>query len=138
MNDNNIIEAIHWLQYANEDLITAGKMIQEGGYVYRHACFWSQQAAEKALKAIFVFLQVEYPLRHDLDALRLRLPDDWSVKNEQIDLARLTEWAVEARYPGDWGEATFDDARVAFDQAKAVVESISKEFYRRGIFNNHE
>jgi HEPN domain-containing protein len=134
MSDLNTEEAIRWLRFAQQDLATADKMLKEGGFVYRHACFWAQQAAEKALKSIFVYLQIDYPWRHDLDALRNRLPDDWPVKKEHPDLARLTEWAVEARYPGDWAEATFQDAQTACDQARSIVESISVEFSRRGLF----
>ena len=36
----------------------------------RHACWLSQQAAEKALKAALVLERVEFPFTHDLDALR--------------------------------------------------------------------
>ncbi len=91
MSGLNTQEAIRWLQYARQDLETADKMVKEGEFAYRHACFWAQQAAEKALKAIFVYLQIDYPWRHDLDALRTLLPDDWPVKREHSDLARLTE-----------------------------------------------
>ncbi len=134
MSDLNTQEAIRWLQYARQDLETADKMVKEGGFVYRHVCFWSQQAAEKALKAIFVYLQIDYPWRHDLDALRNQLPNDWPVKGEYSDLARLTEWAVEARYPGDWEEATLQDAQTACDLARAIVDSITTEFARRRIY----
>ncbi|MDD5467135.1 MAG: HEPN domain-containing protein [Anaerolineales bacterium] len=43
----SVQEAIRWLQYARQDLATADKMVKEGGFVYRHACFWAQQAARK-------------------------------------------------------------------------------------------
>lgn len=49
---------------------------------------------------------IQFSFRHDLDALRNLLPDDWAVKQQQPDLAELTEWAVEARYPGDWPDST--------------------------------
>lgn len=133
MSELNIQEAARWLQYARQDLATANRMLQEGGFIYRHACFWSQQAAEKALKAIFVYLQIDYPWRHDLDALRALLPDDWPIKHQPADLSRLTEWAVEARYPGEWTEATLEDAQWASRQASVIVESVIAEFIRRGV-----
>jgi hypothetical protein len=46
---------------------------------------------------------MEVPFWHNRDALRNLLPSGWSVKQEYPDLAELTVWAVEARYPGDWG-----------------------------------
>jgi HEPN domain-containing protein len=136
MSDLNIQEAIRWLEYARQDIATVERMLQEEEFVFRHACFWSQQAAEKALKAIFIYLQIDYPWRHDLDALRSLLPDDWSVKHQKADLSRLTEWAVEARYPGEWDEASFEDAQWAYRQAKVIVESVRAEFRQRGILTN--
>jgi len=106
MREHNIFDAKRWLEYARQDLDSSEKMLSQGDFVYRHICFLSQQAAEKAIKAIFIYLQIDFPWRHDLDALRNLLPDDWEVKHEQTDLARLTEWAVESRYPGDWSDAT--------------------------------
>lgn len=77
------------------------------------------------MKAVLVFLQIDFPLRHDLDALRNLIPIGWQVKEEHPDLADLTEWAVEARYPGDWPDATeADAARSAVQQARAVWESV--------------
>ena len=133
MSELNIQEALRWLDYARQDLITVSKMLQEDGFSYRHACFWSQQAAEKALKSIFIYLQIDYPWRHDLDALRSLLPENWPAKHLQADLSRLTEWAVEALYPGEWDEATQADSQWAYQQASAIVESVTAEFIRRGV-----
>ncbi len=55
------------------------------------------------------------------------------MKKEFPDLAELTVWAVEARYPGDWPEATRDDAERAVAQARAALESIILDFKRRGV-----
>ena len=99
----------------------------------RHICWLAQQAAEKALKAVLIFLEVEFPWRHDLDALRNLIPTDWEVKEKHPDLAEITEWAVEARYPGDWPDATEADARLAAAQARAVWESVCADFVRHGF-----
>ena len=90
-------------------------------------------SVEKDFKAIFIFLVLDFPRRHDLDALRNLVPNDWQVKIEHSDLAALTEWAVEARYPGDWPDATEADARAAVEQARAVWESIQADFLRHGF-----
>ncbi len=49
------------------------------------------------------------------------------------DLAELTEWAVEARYPGDWPEASPDDARRAVEEARAVYECVMTDLGAQGI-----
>lgn len=131
MNEaEHLVETQRWLRYAREDLEGAETLLERRVVVPRHICWLAQQSAEKALKAILVFLAIDFPRRHDLDALRNLVPNDWQVKTEQADLAALTEWAVEARYPGDWPDATEADARAAVEQARAVWESIHADCLR--------
>jgi HEPN domain-containing protein len=94
------LEGRRWLRYALEDLEAGEALLNQQTVVPRHICWLAQQSAEKALKAALIFLQVDFPRRHDLDALRNLLPAGWKIKEEQPDLATLTEWSVEARYPG--------------------------------------
>ena len=61
------------------------------------------------------------------------VPDDWQLKVDHPDLASLTEWAVEARYPGDWPEAVETDARSAAKQARSVWESMYHDLVGHGI-----
>ena len=97
------------------------------------ACFHSQQAAEKALKAALVLEGIEFPYVHDLRHLRNLLPDGWPSNPSNIALQRLTEWGAESRYPGDWPDLTAEHAWGAKAEAWAVYESIAAEFERRGI-----
>ena len=106
-------EVQRWLRYAQEDLVAAELLVGQRTIAPRHVCWLAQQAAEKALKAVLVFLQIDFPRRHDLDALRHLIPAGWQLKEEHPDLADRTEWAVEARYPGDCPDATEEDARSA-------------------------
>jgi len=126
-------EALRWLRFAREDLAVAERLLRFPDAVPRHICWLAQQAAEKALKAALILEGVEFPYRHDLDALRNLLPDSWAVKVEYPDLAELTVWAVEARYPGDWPEATREDAQRAVAQARGVLDSVVRDFKRRNI-----
>ena len=98
-------EARRWLEYAADDLRTAEFLLQQPDFIPRHPCWLAQQAAEKALKALLIFLQIEYPLSHDLDQIRLLIPEGWRIRYDPPDLSFLTEWAVEARYPGDWPDS---------------------------------
>ena len=139
MNDPKLVdEARRWLRFATEDIDVAQRLLAVDESSPRHACFLAQQAAEKALKAALVLEGIDFPFRHDLDALRNLLPDTWSVRNTHPDLAQLTEWSVEARYPGDWQEATATDAERAVSQARGVYNSIAAEFKRRTNAENAE
>ncbi len=135
MNDPDPVveEALRWLRFSEEDLSVAVRLLSDTPTAPRHACWLSQQAAEKALKAALVLEGVEFPFSHDLDALRNLLPDSWLVRAAHPDLAELTEWAVETRYPGDWPEPNDDDANRALSQASALYDSVGAEFRRRGL-----
>ena len=101
MNETErLAEVRRWLRYAREDLVAAEVMIGQQEMVPRYACWLAQQSAEKAMKAVLVFLQIDFPRRHDLDALRNLAPDDWQLKQDHPDLADLTEWAVERALSG--------------------------------------
>lgn len=121
-------EARQWLRYAGEDLRAAVVISHDSEAAPRHACFLAQQAAEKGLKAALVLEQIEFPKSHDLDVLRNLLPSRWRVTAEHPDLNRLGAWAVEARYPGDWAEATPEDAAAAVELAQAVLDLLQADF----------
>lgn len=121
-----------WLEYARSDLHAAATLLSSdtgAGAV----CFLAQQSVEKALKAALVHVGDDVPRIHSLDALRNVLPGDWAVKQDFPDLAELTAWAIESRYPGDWPQPSNDDARAAVELARVVVESISNDLGRRNV-----
>lgn len=86
-----IAELRRWLRYAWEDLKAASLIAQTPNAAPRHACLHAQQSAEKAIKAIFVYLQVDFPFRHDLELLLTLVPDDWRLKHDHPDLSRLSD-----------------------------------------------
>ena len=135
MNDTDIVvqEALRWLRFSAEDLDVAQRLLADRSSAPRFVCWLSQQAAEKALKAALELDQIDYPYIHDLNALRELLPESWSVRVDHPDLTELSQWAVEARYPGDWSEATESDAVRAEAEARDVRNAIVTEFRRRGL-----
>ena len=128
---DRLTDTARWLRYAKEDLRTAETLLRQPHAPPRHACWHAQQAAEKALKAALIFLQIDFPRTHDLNILRNLVPGSWQLKAGPPDLASLSEWAVEARYPGEWQEATETEAYTAVGQARAVWTSISTEIEKQ-------
>ena len=126
-------EALRWLRFSKEDLAIAQRLLTEQPSSPRHACFLFQQAAEKALKAALILEGIDFPFTHDLDALRNLFPHGSLIRVANSDLAELTEWGVETRYPGDWPEPTEADAYIAETDARAVYDSVVEEFRRRGV-----
>jgi len=126
-------EVRRWLRYALEDLASAEEMAERSLGVPRQACWLAQQAAEKAIKGALVFQSIDFPKSHDLDLLRRFVPDDWRLKRYPIDLAELSEWSVESRYPGDWPEATPADAKQGVALAQEVMRIVTEGLAQRGL-----
>ena len=88
-----------WIDRARSNL-TRAKHIIEGVYL-EDLCFDAQQAAEKAIKAVLIFLGVRFPRTHDLaELLTLVEKAGWSVPEKVKRASMLTPYAVESRYPG--------------------------------------
>lgn len=125
-------DAPRWWRFAREDLIEAEAILEREGSFPRHACFLAQQAAEKALEVVLVFIGTDFPRSHDLDGLRNLIPLDWRAATEFPDLVELSQWAVESRYPGDWFEATEDQAKSALSLAQSILDVIEVDLRNRG------
>jgi len=121
-----------WLRYAKEDLEAAERMVAGRGFAPRWACFLAQQAADKALKAALVSEGLPFPFTHDLDYIRELVPGERKVAALDVDLRRLTTWAVVGRYPTADPEATREDARDAVEAARAALEAVEADLAEPG------
>lgn len=121
-----------WLRYAGDDLRFAESAMRDPQTAPRYVCFLAQQSAEKALKAILVFEQVEFPRTHNVGDLAHLLPPAWEGLRGQLPaLDTLSSWAVQARYPDALRDASEAEAQSALDQARAVWAAVSGAFARR-------
>jgi len=127
----NLSDAKVWIDYSESDLRAAHTLLQSKEFFPLQICFFSQQCAEKAIKAILVFEEVNFPKIHDLDRLRDLVPKGWKVKEQFPDLAELTIWAVESRYPGDIPDIVEHEARETLSLAEAVFDSVSTQLEER-------
>jgi HEPN domain-containing protein len=126
-------ETSRWLQYAEEDLALAQRVYTDAG-VPRHSCQLAQQAAEKALKAGYAWLDIAIPRSHDLEYLQSQLPADWHGRALPVEaIAELSLWAVESRYPTAMPDAESTDAVRALQIALQVVEAIRQDLLRLGF-----
>ena len=95
--------AAEWVEKAEGDFFT---MEREGrarkNKNYDSLCFHAQQCAEKYLKAVLCNAGIDFIRTHDLVALlekALMIKPEWESFRE--DLAYLSDYAVNYRYPGD-------------------------------------
>ncbi len=126
-------EAQAFWQYATEDLTAARLLVDSSGIAPRLVCVLAQQAGEKALKTALIVADIEVPYHHNLDGLRDLLPLSWRGKITHPALKDLTDWAVEARYPGDSPDATLEDARLALRLAEALIATVADDVRSHGL-----
>lgn len=111
-----------WLSLAERDLEAAHILSGQAGQM-ANACFHAQQAAEKALKALYAFHGLIPPKTHDLDVLRGRLEADRNrLSGTAMACAVLAMYAVDARYPG--ADIEEEEVEPALDLASEVLTAV--------------
>lgn len=114
-----------WLNRARSNLALATS--RSPAVYLEDLCFELQQAAEKAIKAVMLSRGIEPPHIHDIASLLSTLED----ASERIPTgvrrgARLTAYAVEARYPALKQPVTERDYGDAVETAEAIVSWAEK------------
>ena len=109
-----------WLEFAASNLVCARSVLP--GMRLEDHCFNAQQAAEKAVKAVFIRHSISFPYVHELERL-LKLLEQNAIKVPKyvwkaMDLSRF---AIETRYPGMSGPITKREYRRLLRIAESVV-----------------
>lgn len=116
-----------WLEKAKGDLRMAHLAMGTESPLWDQACFHSQQAAEKSLKALFVAVDRTVPRTHDLvqllDSLAEQLP---GLENLAESVALLTQFGVTPRYPSFLASETEEDARAALAAAQELMQRVGE------------
>lgn len=110
-----------WMRHAHADL-TIARMVDQEAIAPEILAFHAQQAAEKALKALLVQKQVEFPRLHVIGLLiNLCREAGYEGTETLLEAAVLSRYAVTARYPGEEEPVTGEEARLASCLAEVVV-----------------
>lgn len=109
-----------WMNRARANLARAKRRSPED--YLEDLCFDAQQAAEKALKAVMIKRDIDFPYVHDLNRLMSILEQDGETMDEGIRLAGLlTKYATVIRYPGGHEPVSEQAYADAVRIAEAVV-----------------
>jgi HEPN domain-containing protein len=116
-----------WIEKAEGDLLTAQREYRARKRPnYDAACFHSQQAAEKYLKAWLQESGKGIPRIHNLvDLISLCIETDPSFSIIEPELRGLDGYAVSTRYPGM--SATKEEALIAIKVSKNVRLAIQQK-----------
>jgi len=120
-----------WLLKANEDLLVINKLTEHEIIATSSVCFHCQQAVEKFLKAFLIVNGVEIKKTHNIEYLLSECAD---IDSEFADInpKELSEFGVDARYPGDMyipnKEETLEYKNLAFVIKELVEMKINKNY----------
>lgn len=118
-----------WLDIAENDLISAQRLIEVEPYILDTACFHCQQSVEKNLKAFLVVNGIEPERTHSISYL-LEQCGKFDNVFTSIDQKRLDTFAVVIRYPHSAELPTIEETKELFELAKSikaiVLERIGK------------
>lgn len=112
---------LDWFQKAQEDGLNAASILKHRDGTPSAACFLSQQMVEKYLKGLLIFHSREFPKVHDLLEIETLLLDvEPEIKKYEEELDMLATYYIETRYPGDYPEFSWQDAKEAYEAAKRI------------------
>jgi HEPN domain-containing protein len=114
-------EVQDWLKKAERDLHIARIAVKE--LIYEDACFHAQQAAEKALKALYIKQKNALKKIHDLTALGKEV----NAPNEIILLCNdLNPYYIATRYPGPDEPIEKEEAQEVVGKTEKVIEWVKE------------
>ena len=125
-----------WINKAEKDLLTVKHELSFPDAVTESICFHCQQAVEKFLKAYLVFLGIPFTKTHEIGELITKCENkDNEIATFKEEADKLTDYAIDVRYPEESLEPTLKEANEAFEIAKKIKEYISRAILRRYNMN---
>lgn len=127
-----------WLNRAHSSLLKARVAATTPGIYLGDVCFDAQQAAEKALKAVLLYRERQFPYLHDLAQLLALIEQTGLDLSPEIRrVAILSDYAVATRYPGVAEPVTRDEYEEALQLAERVVLWARDIIYQGTIDTRH-
>jgi HEPN domain-containing protein len=116
-----------WLKRAKSNLIRAKGPKHEDVF-WEDLCFDAQQAAEKALKALLLFHNIPFRFVHDIAELLTNLEQNGiNLPNDIRATAELSNYSVQARYPGPIEPITKEEYQEAVKMAERVFSWVQEQ-----------
>jgi len=125
-------QAKGWLGSASDDLLVIEEIINND-YLTHMVAFHSQQAIEKAFKAILEEQESLVPKTHDLIPLHRQIKQYIDVDIDIDLLQQINSLYIDARYPSDLGllpdgRPSTEISEKMYLLAKAIVERVKQKW----------
>lgn len=126
---NPKLNAYRWLRQSEYDLKQARKNLEDKSYAY--ACFFAEQSAQKALKAILYLNGARFINLHSIKELLKEVSIKHGEFKELVDDgAKLDQYYLSARYPDAVPEPAIPAELLVWDQAREAIE-IAEKIYKK-------
>lgn len=116
-----------WILKADEDLLVINKLTEFEIFATSSVCFHCQQAVEKYLKAFLISNGIDIKKTHNIEFL-LSECADMDSDFAEIDPKNLSDFDVDARYPGDMyvpsENETIEHKQIVLSVKKLVEEKL--------------
>jgi HEPN domain-containing protein len=123
-------DTLQWLRKANDDLRAAQALIDIEPPLFDEIAFHCQQAIEKAQKGFLYWHKQPFQKTHDLYLLGLSCCEiDSSLSDVIKPTAKLTEYAVEYRYPSSAIHPSRAEIDEMIELAKTVLTEIASRLH---------
>lgn len=117
-----------WIQYAQRDLQSAQFLTSMRPEPLEIICFHCQQAAEKALKAYLISIDIRVPKTHDLDELLDSCSKDDTITKLRDSTIPLNDYSVIIRYPSV--HSTNEEDKIqALNAAAEIIDTVKRKLF---------
>jgi len=117
-----------WFKKAENDLLNAEHTLKMKNPPCDTICFHAAQCAEKYLKGLLTFYEIDFPKTHSIEDLVLLCKQPVPlIEAEMGEVEVLSSYGVEVRYPGEiYYDIPKEDAEEAVGLAKGVKTAVLK------------
>jgi HEPN domain-containing protein len=112
-----------WIEKADEDCMVVRQLFEADSIAKGAIGFHCQQATEKFLKAFLIFNDIDPIRTHNIEFL-LELCSTVDKEFSLVDAGNLTDFGVEARYPGDFLEPSIAEIQVLIQIMNLIREMV--------------
>lgn len=132
-----LAEVRRWVEKADNDLLNATCVITLADKCPTDTvCFHCQQCAEKYLKALLLARAASFPRTHDLVVLLNLAASSGGIMLRVEQVQPLNQYAIEARYPGNWEPIDLQEANEALNMAEGIRDAVRMLLPREALPEN--
>jgi len=122
-----------WLERARSSYELA-KTVGNDLIYYEDLCYQIQQSVEKSLKGLLIYYKVEPEFTHNIEILMNNISKFTDIPNNIKESMKLTVYAVQTRYPGEYDEITkeeYEKSLIIANDCLIWIENKIKEEMRK-------